>query len=69
MLSMKNRRSISAQGQPRPSSIISRILAHHQGASAPETTGLFKSVGGVEAATGHNMLSTPFFLTKPSLLT
>lgn len=75
---MRNLRSAAAKGQKRSSSIISRIRAHQRGgagaphttdAGAPHTTDLFSSVGGLDAATGNTMLSTPYFLPKPTLLT
>jgi len=67
---MKKVHSAAAQGPKRPSSIISRIRAHQRGVSGtPHTTDLFGSVGGVDAAMGNSMLSTPYFLNKPTLLT
>ena len=67
MVYMKAIRSTAARSPKRPSSIISRIRAHQRGVSG--TPHLFGSVGGVDAATGNSMLSTPYFLNKPTLLT
>ncbi len=67
---MKNLRSASTQGQKRSSSIISRIRAHQRGdVVAPDSSGSFSFEGGVDVAAEHNMLSTPYILTRPAVLT
>lgn len=66
---MKNPRSATARFQKRSSSIISRIRAHQRGISASDSTDSLKSVGGPGTATEHNMLSTPYSLSMPALLT
>ncbi len=66
---MKNLRAAIAQEQKRSSSIISRIRAHHRGVGASDSMDSSKSAGTVESAAVHNMLSTPYSLTRPALLT
>ena len=69
MLTMKNLRAAAAQDQKRSSSLISRIRAHRSGASSSDSTESLRSIDGADFAGEHNMLATPYILTRPALLT
>ncbi len=65
---MKNLRSVVSQGQKRSSSILSRIRAH-QRVNTPDSSGSFRFDGVADSASEYNMLSTPYILTTPAILT
>ncbi len=70
MMFMKNLRPTTAQDQKRSSSIITRVLTRQRGGvGTSDSIGSYKSIGGVDAATEHTMLSTPYSLTRPAVLT